>query len=297
MYLEAGWKVTKIHAHLTFEQKRFKKKFILMNQKSRQESKNNIEKDFYKLMNNSNFVTTDLIKQDIEKKYNNKLIKLDKEDKFYVIKLNTINYQRLSDLEAAENFEKKEKKKKVRLNLVNFSERKSEALRNQKVEALIDFDEECSSSIKSLAIKQSDKVNLTTRHLNGKMLMFSKVSIKSFVYDLIDVFMFPNEEIKKIYAEFKVDRCYLYQNLTDTDSTSIFFVFICDLKCSIDERKSRDIISKVMIKSKIFERLDLSDDFWDQFGVQNKKLKKQGGLFEIESINKANVITIALNPK
>ena len=27
----AGWKVTKIHAHLTFEQKRFKQKFILMN--------------------------------------------------------------------------------------------------------------------------------------------------------------------------------------------------------------------------------------------------------------------------
>ena len=52
-----------------------------------------------------------------------------------------------------------------------------------------------------------------------------------------------------------------------------------------------------MIKSKIYERLDLSDDFWDQFGVQNKKLKKQVGLFEIESINQANVTTIALNPK
>ena len=52
-----------------------------------------------------------------------------------------------------------------------------------------------------------------------------------------------------------------------------------------------------MIKSKIYERLDLSDDFWDQFGVQNKKLKKQVGLFEIESINQANVITIALIPK
>ena len=109
--------------------------------------------------------------------------------------------------------------------------------------------------------------------------------------------MFPNEEIKRIYAELKVDRCYLYQNLTDTDSTSIFFVFICDLKYSIDKRKSRDIIFKVMIKCKIFERLDLSDDFGDQFGVQNKKLKKQVGLFEIESINKANVITITLNPK
>ena len=123
----AGWKVTKIHAHLTFEQKRFKQKFILVNQKSRQESKNDIEKDFYKLMNNSNFgydcrnnldnckfvrifdelkeltyveryhnifdpkfsefVTIDLIKQNIEETYNDKLIKLDKEDKFYQIKL------------------------------------------------------------------------------------------------------------------------------------------------------------------------------------------------------------------
>ena len=50
-----GWVVTKIHAHLTFDQKPFKRNFILMNQKSRQESKSNIEKDFFKLMNNSNF--------------------------------------------------------------------------------------------------------------------------------------------------------------------------------------------------------------------------------------------------
>ena len=51
----AGWKVTKIHSYLTFEQKRFKQKFILMNKKSRQQSKNSVENDFYKLMNNWNF--------------------------------------------------------------------------------------------------------------------------------------------------------------------------------------------------------------------------------------------------
>ena len=62
--------------------------------------------------------------------------------------------------------------------------------------------------------------------------------------------------------------------LTDTDSTSVFSVFICDLSCSVDERKSREIIFKVMIKRKIFDWLDLSDNFWDQFGVQNKELKK-----------------------
>ena len=63
MYLEdlafcikrAGWKVTKIYSHSTFEQAIFKRKFISMNQKPRQQSKNGIKKDFDKLMNNSNF--------------------------------------------------------------------------------------------------------------------------------------------------------------------------------------------------------------------------------------------------
>ena len=52
-----------------------------------------------------------------------------------------------------------------------------------------------------------------------------------------------------------------------------------------------------MIKSKLLERLDLSDEFYEQFGVHNKKLKKQVGLYEVESIDNATMITIAINPK
>ena len=52
----AGWIVTKLYSHFTFEQDCFKKEFVLFNQKSRQNAKNNIEKIFYKLMNNANFV-------------------------------------------------------------------------------------------------------------------------------------------------------------------------------------------------------------------------------------------------
>ena len=70
--------------------------------------------------------------------------------------------------------------------------------RLQRVKSLIDFDEEYSCSMRSIATEKSSKINLTTRFLKGKMLMFSKVSIKSFVYDLIDTFMFPNAEIRKI---------------------------------------------------------------------------------------------------
>ena len=132
------------------------------------------------------------------------------------------------------------KKNKIKLTLTDYNDRKNEALRNQIIKNSIDFDEEYTSNIKSIAIKKSTKVNLTTRILNGKMSMFSKVSIKSFAYDLIDVFTFPNQTVKKIYEKYNINRCYLYQNLIDTDSTSVFFVFICDLNCSIDERKSRD---------------------------------------------------------
>ena len=51
----AGWLFTYIYAHYTFEQSKFKKDFVVMNQKSRLTATSNVEKDFYKLLNNSNF--------------------------------------------------------------------------------------------------------------------------------------------------------------------------------------------------------------------------------------------------
>ena len=38
-------------------------------------------------------------------------------------------------------------------------------------------------------------------------------------------------------------------------------------------------------------------NFYEQFDCRNENLKKRVGFFEIESINKLNLITIALNPK
>ena len=45
----------KIYSHYAFKQARLKRKFVLMNQKSRQNAKNAVKKDFFKLMNNANF--------------------------------------------------------------------------------------------------------------------------------------------------------------------------------------------------------------------------------------------------
>ena len=127
-----------------------------MNQKARQQSKNSIEKDFYKLMSNSNFgydcrnnldnckfvpifdefkeityinryhnifdpkvsqfVPSDLLRADVEEKYDDKLLKLDKEDRFYEIKLQTIKTERLQQLEGAEKFERQQKNLKKEQN-------------------------------------------------------------------------------------------------------------------------------------------------------------------------------------
>ena len=52
-----------------------------------------------------------------------------------------------------------------------------------------------------------------------------------------------------------------------------------------------------MLKSKIFNGLDIWADYFEQFNCINQNLKKQVGLFKVENIYKSNIITIALNPK
>ena len=47
LILRYGWKITKIYTHFIFEQEKFKKNFILMNQGTHQKAKKSIEKYFF----------------------------------------------------------------------------------------------------------------------------------------------------------------------------------------------------------------------------------------------------------
>ena len=54
----AGWKVTSVHKYYTFKQVRFKKKYILGNQKARQAvvaRGDDVPANFWKLVNYANF--------------------------------------------------------------------------------------------------------------------------------------------------------------------------------------------------------------------------------------------------
>ena len=162
---------------------------------------------------------------------------------------------------------------------------------------MIEFDKNECNSIKSIVIKGNTTIDVSSRFIKGKMLMFAKLSLKSFVYNMIDVFCFPDETIQEIYNRYEIQKYFLYQNLTDTDSTSLFFNFICNVDCSVAESKAREIIFECMKKSKTAKRLDVSHEFWKQFEMYRNSTKKVMGLHKIENIDNQNIYTIATNPK
>ena len=84
--------------------------------------------------------------------------------------------------------------------------------------------------------------------------------------------------------------------MTDTDSCSIQFLFLTDLKSHITENEARKLIFEIILL-KVGQRIDTSDDFYTKFLCQNKKNNKKVGLYKVESIDNPNIVTIAVNPE
>ena len=88
--------------------------------------------------------------------------------------------------------------------------------------------------------------------MSGKLLMFAKLSLKSFVYDLVETFMFPSDKVKEILEKYKVERVGTFHVLTDVDSASLKFIFLSDPYRKISEKTYSIIIFEVIIASKTY---------------------------------------------
>ena len=98
------------------------------------------------------------------------------------------NTEELNCLKTKEKKSKKRKAKDADLQI-------DEAVKNKKIKTMIEFDKNECNSIKSIVIKDNTTIDVSSRFIKNKMLMFAKLLLKSFVYDMIDVSCFPDETI------------------------------------------------------------------------------------------------------
>ena len=84
--------------------------------------------------------------------------------------------------------------------------------------------------------------------------------------------------------------------MTDTDSCCIQFLFLSKLQSQISGNQARKLIFEIILL-KLGHRIYTSNEFYADFLCQNESLRKKVGLYEVESVDNGNMITIAVNPK
>ena len=104
---------------------------------------------------------------------------------------------------------------------------------------MIEFNDSESSAIKHIAVQSKNNIQCTTHFMSGMLLMFAKLSLKSFIYSLAELLSFPEENrlVKKIYDKYLIERILVYHVLTDTDSTSLQFIIISSLQSTFTDEE------------------------------------------------------------
>ena len=287
---------------LTFKQDTFERDFVVMNLKAR---KTKVEKDFYKLLNNSNFgndcrnnignytldllfdgldeisyikkftnilkdaqyrefFSVDLFKEQYRQEYKEKIEKLDKNDPFYFLICESLSKKLEEDLEGIEQYSKKINKRKFRqqqakVDKIENKIKECDDIRKNKM--IIEFNEQKSASVRSIAVKSNHFVKCTMRFMYGKLLMFAKLSLKSFICSLVKLLHFPEENpiVSDIYKKYQIEEIHCYQVLTDTDSTSTQFIIVSEPESKFPECDIRDILFEIFSKQRLIFAKDLTN--------------------------------------
>ena len=235
-----------------------------MNQKSRQNAVSSVERYFFKLLNNSNsgidcrnnidnfilellhddlgeisyiksfttifnnntfrhFLSRINLKEEIIQTFQGKLSALNKNDSCYERRKEYCENKMEEELDAVDSFEESSMRKKRKLQ--DIDEKITDARDPRKARMTIEFNDLESASIKSFAVEKRNEVKVTTLFTSGKLLMFVKFSLKSFICDIVETFCFPKENIKAVYNKYKIEKFETFHVLADTDSTSLMLIF------------------------------------------------------------------------
>ena len=255
MITRAGWLITHIHEHYTFEKSKFKKEFVIRNQKSRQKSTSSVERDFFKLLSNSNFgidcrnnidnyiletlydnfaeisyikkfttIFSDdtfgnffspaLLREEITQTFNAKIFSLNKDEPMYETRKKYYERQIEEELDGVDSYEKNKNVEKMKFKEID--EQIINCLDPRKTKMVVEFNDRESAGIKSFAVTKRNEIKVTTGFMSGKLLMFAKLSLKSFIYDIIETFCFSQKEIVNLYRKYLIEKVELFHKQTDT---------------------------------------------------------------------------------
>ena len=234
----AGWLVTHIYERYTYEQSKFKKDFIVTNQKAKQKAISSVEKDFYKLLNNSNFgidcrnnidncilealydefteisyiekftkissgdtfrnfFSPSLLREEITQAFQSTIFALNKDKPTYEARKKYYERQMPEELDGVDSYEKNKKVKKRRFKEID--KKTTDCLDPRKAKMVVQFNDTESASIRSFTVRKRNEIKVTTQFMSGKLLMFAKLSPKSFFYELSETVCFPSKEIADLY--------------------------------------------------------------------------------------------------
>ena len=123
----------------------------------------------YNLFDNnvSNFVHSNVLEQQIEHNFQQRIANVKHDNPFRSVKINLIKNQHREDLDALKAL-KKEKKSKKRKLTKDVETKLNEAFKNKKVKTMIDFDKNECNSKKSIVIKENTPLDVTSRFIKGK---------------------------------------------------------------------------------------------------------------------------------
>ena len=324
-----GWLVTKICEHYTFEEAKFKQDFVLMNQKAKQKAtstdfykllnnanfgidcRNNMDncklepicdeigeisyiKRFDTIFGNDgnyrSLYSPQIERDEINQKYNALVLCLDKNDPAYEARKGWYQAKKEEDLDSIDSLEARLEKNGKTRKYLDIDAKIGEAVNSNRTKVVLEFNCQGSASVKSFTVKQSDCVKLTTRFLSGKMLMFAKLSLIFFIYEMLKTFCFPDKKVQKIFKKYQIEKVHIYHVLTDTDSTCLKFLFVNDPNSEIPESKYTEINFEVIIASGIYNGFDSSHEYWENFNAREGNL---GKCLKIEHIGNPCILSIA----
>ena len=138
------------------------------------------------------------MKEEIIQTYQGKFFSLYKNNPIYETRKEYFENKMDEELNAVESFEKSKNRRKRKHQDINL--KITESLDPRKTKMVVELNNHDSASIKSFAVKIRSNIMVTTRFLSGKMLMFTKLLLKRFIYDLVEKFCFPVGKVKKFLS-------------------------------------------------------------------------------------------------